>query len=181
MVLVAGCRSGRRVTRFDPAALLEHLAAHHVDFLVVGQGGAVLLGAPTTTIDLDIVPKRALTNAERLAEALAEINARRVVPGKSPGEWPAVEERDFLGWGPLSLMTDFGPLDVVPHPTAVGGYEDLLPRAQRVDIGRTVVGVVSLDDIIAAKEALGRAKDLVALPALYEARRRRDLGGREPG
>ena len=31
----------------------------------------------------------------------------------------------------------------------------LLPRAQRVDIGGTVVGVASLDDIIASKEALG--------------------------
>lgn len=168
------------MTRFDPAGLLEHLSAHHVDFLVVGQGGAVLLGAPTTTVDLDIVPKRAVTNAERLAGALAEINARHVVPGKSPSEWPPVEQRDFMGWRPLGLMTDLGHLDVVPHPAALGGYEDLLPRAQRVDIGGTVVGVVSLDDIIASTEALGRAKDLAALPALYETRRQRDLGGPGP-
>ena len=56
----------------------------------------------------------------------------------------------------------------------------LRPRARRVDIGGTVVGVASLDDIIASKEALGGAKDLGALPALYETRRQRDLGGPDP-
>lgn len=162
------------MSAFDPGRLLEHLVAHGVDFLVIGQGGAVLLGAPTTTVDLDIVPKRALDNAERLAEALAVIDARHVLSDRPRGEWPAVEERDFLGWQALSLMTDLGPLDVVPHPRAIGGYEDLVPRARRVDIGGTVVVVASLDDIIASKEALGRPKDLAALPALYETRARQN-------
>lgn len=155
---------------FDPGRLLEHLAAHQVAFVVVGQGGAVLLGAPTTTMDLDIVPERAISNAERLADALAMLNARHVLANQPAEHWPMVEDRDFLGWQPLSLMTDLGPLDVVPYPRAIGGYEDLLPRARQVDIGGVVIAVASLDDIISSKEALGRPKDLASLPALYETR-----------
>jgi len=168
------------MTAFDPGRLLEHLAAYHVAFVVVGQGGAVLLGAPTTTMDLDIVPKRAISNAERLADALAALHARHVITNRPADQWPAVEERDFLGWQPLSLMTDLGPLDVVPHPRAVGGYEDLLPNAKQVDIGGVVIAVASLDDIITSKEALGRPKDLAALPALYETRIREQRANPEP-
>ncbi len=54
------------------------------------------------------------------------------------------------------------------------------------DLGEISIRVITLDEVIASKEALGRPKDTAALPALYatrEALRRRKTetrAGREP-
>lgn len=82
--------------------------------------------------------------------------------------------RDFLGWPIRSYLTRHGRLDIVPSPAALGGYEDIAPRAVTVEVGGVVVRCASLDDVIASKEALGRPKDRAQLPALRAARAVRD-------
>lgn len=166
---------------FDPLRLLDVLVAHGGDFVLIGQAGAVLHGAPTATLDIDIVPRKDLENAERLTEALRELGARHIVANRKEAEWPALEERDFLGWRPLSLRTSLGPIDIVPDARGVGDYEDWAQRAERLRLEGFEVLVGSLDDIIASKEALGRPKDRAQLPALYATRQSlRDRAG-EPG
>ncbi|MBA2576885.1 MAG: hypothetical protein H0V05_09650 [Euzebyaceae bacterium] len=155
---------------FDPAALLRILDEHGVAFVVIGHAAAILRGSPTVTNDIDVTPERDIDNAERLFEALASTNARRPVAGLPPVDWPAVDERDFLGWGAVSYATDHGPIDIVPYPKALGGYEDLVPRAELFDIGGRRVLVAALDDVIESKEQLGRPKDRSQLPALYATR-----------
>jgi hypothetical protein len=65
-----------------------------------------------------------------------------------------------------------GPIDVVPFTAGVGGYEDLVGRAQPYEVSGRQVLVASLEDVIASTEALGRPKDRAHLPSLYALRAR---------
>jgi hypothetical protein len=86
----------------DLVALLRALTEGGIDFIVVGGGAAVLHGAPITTFDLDIVPRREPANASALMDLLSrhdvfiiESMKRKLLP----------RESDFLGRGQLNLST----------------------------------------------------------------------------
>lgn len=164
------------MTRFDPLRLLRVLIEHDVEFVVIGATAAWLQGNPTVSVDLDIMPRRDVDNAERLADALTVLEARTPGSGQ-PRPW---DVQDFLGWRPIQVLTSAGPLDLVPEAAGVGDYEDLIGRGVRMDLGNdgATVTVASLDDVIASKEALDRPKDRAALPALYATRRRLHEGER---
>ena len=158
----------------DPERLLRSLVDHEVEFCVIGAVAAWLQGNPTVTLDLDVMPARTLDNAERLASALNALDAR--VPGQ--GTATELEGADFLGWQPQRFDTEAGPLDVVPRAAAIGGYEDV--ATIELTIGEMSVRAITVDEVIASKEELGRPKDTAALPALYatrEALRRRKREG----
>lgn len=55
--------------------ILEILNKHQVEYIVVGGVAAVIHGAPMTTFDLDTLVKINAANAERLSEALSELEA----------------------------------------------------------------------------------------------------------
>jgi hypothetical protein len=157
------------VTEFDPERLLRALVDHEVEFCVIGAIAASLQGNPATTLDLDVMPRRDLDNADRLAAALNELGARR--PDKTGRE---LEGPDFLGWQSQRFETDAGPLDVVPQAAAIGGFEDVATIG--LTLGDLSIRAITLDEVIASKERLGRPKDTAALPALYatlEARRKK--------
>ncbi len=59
----------------DFGIILDTLTRHEVDFIVVGGVCAVLLGAPVTTFDLDIVHSRKKDNLEKLNTAFESIDA----------------------------------------------------------------------------------------------------------
>ena len=70
----------RSSAQFDLIALLDALAAEHVEYIVVGGVAATLHGSPRMTFDLDIVPEASKVNAERLARALGRIRATFAIP-----------------------------------------------------------------------------------------------------
>jgi hypothetical protein len=152
------------VTELDPERLLRTLTEHGVEFCVIGAVAAWLQGNPSVTLDLDVMPRRELDNADRLAAALKALSARR------RGDEAAVdlEGADFLGWQSQSFDTDAGPVDVVPRATAIGGFEDV--ATVELTLGDLAVRAITIDEVIASKEALGRPKDTAALPALYATR-----------
>lgn len=158
------------MTELDPERLLRTLVEHGVDFCVIGAVAAWLQGNPTVTLDLDVMPKRELENAERLAAALIELGARR----RGEDEATELEGADFLGWRTQHFDTEAGPIDVVPNAAAIGAYEDVATVELR--LGDLSVRALTIDQVIASKEKLARPKDTAALPALYatrEALRRR--------
>jgi hypothetical protein len=145
------------MTELDPEHLLRTLVEHEVDFCVIGAVAAWLL-------DLDVMPRRDLDNADRLAAALSSLGARRL-GSKTPLE---PDGADFLGWHTQRFDTDAGPLDVVPNAAAIGGFEDV--ATIELALGDLSVRVITIDEVIASKEKLGRPKDTAALPALYATR-----------
>lgn len=158
------------MSELDPERLLRTLAEHEVDFYVIGALAAWLQGSPAVTVDLDVMPRRDLDNADRLADALNALGVR-----ERDGEGRVeLEGADFLGWRPQRFDTDAGPVDVVPEAAAVGGYEEA--ATIELQLGDFRVRVLTLDAVIASKEELGRPKDLAALPALYAAREARRSG-----
>ncbi len=152
------------MTALDPERLLRTLVEHEVDFCLIGAGAAWLQGNPTATLDLDVMPRRDLDNAERLAAALNELQARP----RGRGEARELEGADFLGWKSQSFDTEAGPLDIVPLAAAIGGFEEVSTVELR--LGDLSVRAITIDEVIASKEKLGRPKDTAALPALYATR-----------
>lgn len=152
------------MTELDPERLLHTLADHGVEFCVIGAVAAWLQGNPAVTLDLDVMPRRELDNAERLAAALNELGARR----RGDNAAIALEGADFLGWQTQQFDTEAGPLDVVPRAAAIGGFEDV--ATIEMALGDISIRVLTIDEVIASKERLGRPKDTAALPALYATR-----------
>ncbi|HJR86976.1 MAG TPA: hypothetical protein VJ930_04915 [Acidimicrobiia bacterium] len=70
-----------------------------------------------------------------------------------------------------TLVTRRGDLDLALEPAGTRGYEDLKEDADEVKVAANptlVVKVASLADIIRSKQAVGRPKDLAALPLLRQ-------------
>ncbi len=158
------------MSELDPERLLRSLVGHSVEFCVIGAAAAWLQGSPTVTLDVDVMPRRDLDNADRLAAALNELGVR-----SSAGKPLELEGADFLGWHSQRFETEAGPLDIVPQAAAIGGFEEVPTIELQLD--GLAVRVATIDAVIASKEELGRPKDTAALPALYatrEALRNRD-------
>jgi len=152
------------MTGLDPEKLLRTLVDHEVEFVVIGAVAAWLQGNPSVTLDLDVMPRRDLDNADRLAAAL---NALSVRP-RGEDTATELEGADFLGWKMQSFDTDVGPIDIVPSAAAIGGFEDV--ATIELALGDLSVRTITIDEVIASKETLGRPKDTAALPVLYATR-----------
>jgi predicted nucleotidyltransferase len=150
--------------------ILELLDKHGVEFVVVGGVAAVLQGAPVTTFDIDALVKLSDDNAERLLEALRELDAHYREHG--PSHRPT--KSDLLAGGHLLLMTAAGPFDVLGFIGRNQSYDDLISSIEELTIGTMTVKVLSLDELIAQKSASGRDKDQAALRMLESARKRRE-------
>lgn len=147
----------------DLAALIDALLAGGVEFIVVGGAAAVLHGAPTTTIDLDIVHRRTPENVERLAEVLSDLDAvHRDLAGRVIR--PAREA--LAGEGQLNLSTALGPLDPLCRLHDGRGYDELLPHSIILTDGDRQIRVVDLPTLITIKASTGRARDRMVLPLL---------------
>jgi hypothetical protein len=110
------------------------------------------------------MPRRELGNADRLAAAL---NALAASP-QGGEQGVEIEGADFHGWDAQRFDTDAGPIDIVPLAAAIGGFENA--ATIKLALGEFSVRVITIDEVIASKEKLGRPKDTAALPALYATR-----------
>jgi hypothetical protein len=153
---------------FDPVAIFEALDRHGVRFVVVGGIAALAQGSPLPTEDVDVTPERGAENLDRLAAALADLDARlRTEDGEVV---PLPQDSRLLAQAETWMLTTrHGDLDLVFSPPGTGGYDDLTRDAFEVDLGRDVhVRVASLADVIRSKEASNRPKDRAQLPALRQ-------------
>jgi hypothetical protein len=143
-------------------AVLQTLANHRVEFIVVGGVAAVLTGAPVNTFDLDIVHSREPDNLQRLLGALRELDAcYRHRPEFRPNESHlATKAHQLLKTGVRSL----GILGAIGNGHT---HPDLLPHTELVEISADLrVRVLDLETQVAIKEECGREKDLAVLPVL---------------
>lgn len=151
---------------FDPARLLALLAAHEVDFVLIGGLAGALHGSPAATNDADICPSRTSDNLERLTAALVELDAR-IRTETEPDGLAFDRSAEFLGMVELlNTTTIAGDLGIAFVPTGTAGYDDLAVRAVEFEIDDLRVRVASLDDVIHSKRTAARPKDLATLPLL---------------
>ena len=155
---------------FDPRRILESLATHRVEYVLVGGVGGVLHGSPISTDDIDIVPSLSKTNLDALAAALNAMNARL-----QSAEYPEGIPIDFSGkdlqrwiveFRFLNLWTDFGKLDVMHRPAGFSGFQELASNAEELKVGPISIRVAALEDIIRSKQTVARERDLEQLPTL---------------
>lgn len=144
--------------------LLQKLADAGVDFVIVGGFAGVLHGSAYVTDDLDICAILSAENVAKLRVALVDQNpVHRITP----------QRLSFLQYPPegetvanLYLETDAGVLDVLGNVLGVGGYQELMRGAAEIPLFGRRVRVIGLEDLIRAKEALGREKDLLVAKEL---------------
>ena len=150
----------RREIPIDATAILRVLAAHHVNYVVIGGLAVQAHGHPRTTQDLDLVPEPTAENRARLLAALTELGARPV-GARAPARFSIPET------GVLELDTDVGGIDVHPAPLGAAPYAELRERALVIEL-EVPVPVAALDDLIAMKRASGRPIDRGDIVALTE-------------
>jgi hypothetical protein len=154
-------------SKFEPEAILEILARHQVDCVVVGGIAASLQGSPFPTIDVDITPRVDRANFERLSAALDELAAK--VRAEKTEPLPFSHNADSLMAVSIwNLTTQFGDLDITTTPSGTTGYDDLRRDAVTIKFRNVDVVVASLSDIVRSKGAAGRDKDRRVLPVLRE-------------
>ena len=92
------------------------------------------------------------------------------------GAPPASDEapRLLASMATMTFTTNAGPFDISLRPDGTDGYEDLAERTQQLRYRDRDVPVASLEDVIRSKEAAGREKDLLVIPALRAHLRRMD-------
>ncbi len=139
--------------------ILEVLASHEVDFIVVGGLAAVLQGAPTTTYDVDIVYSLAKPNQEKLLRALEELDA--TFRGDPRRLRPNLSHLDSKGH--KLLTTRLGDLDCLGTIETDTTYEDLLEHVDWIEIDSRATRVLTLERLIEVKRKLKRPKDQLML------------------
>jgi hypothetical protein len=142
---------------FDPAPILEALVRHDVDFVLIGGLAGTARGSAHVTYDVDVAYERSRPNLERLAAALAELEAS--LRG-APPDLPFVPDAETLAAGlNLTFDTRFGSLDILGEPAGGPRYAELRAGASAETAWGLTIQVASLDHLIAMKEAAGRDKD----------------------
>jgi hypothetical protein len=144
--------------------LFSALDRHKVDYLLIGGLAVSLHGVERATMDVDITVAMNPVNLAALIETAKELKLTPVlpVPLESLGnidllrEWHVQRNLEAFALrtpGLAGVTIDvllFPPLDMA----------DMLKRSIVFDITGTKVNVVSIDDLIALKKAVGRPIDL---------------------
>ena len=138
--------------------LLSAFSAEGVEFLVVGAYALAAHGVPRATGDLDCWIRPSDDNAHRVLRALARFGAPAVVANAS--ELAAPDLVVQLGVAPrrIDLMTS---VDGV-------AFSDAWPRRALHTVDGVELPLLSREDLILNKRAVGRPRDLADLAALAE-------------
>ncbi len=145
--------------KFDPAQAIEvarAFAKHGVDYLFIGKSGAILLGYPSTTQDVDIFAPKDRTNGAHLVAALRDSGFAI----SEEVELAIVGGKDFvqIKSGPFDI-------DVIHAPDGIESFAEAKSRSVTTADG---FPVTSISDIIRSKKATGRAKDKMEIPLLED-------------
>jgi hypothetical protein len=131
----------------------DAFSRHGVRYLFLGKSGAILLGFPDTTQDADLFIDKRPENGRSTVAALRDLGFNLTTDQAAQIE----RCKDFvqLKNGPFDV-------DLIFAPDGIEQFSDAWSR--RVEIEG--FPVCHIDDIIASKEATGRAKDRESLPRL---------------
>lgn len=142
----------------DFKLLLSKLAENDFDFIVIGGFAAAAYGSSFVTSDLDVCAILTPDNIEKLRMALVDLNPLHRIANNKPSflEIPKSVE----GISNLYLQTDAGVLDLLSNVTGVGDFQELSKSCIVIKIYGYQCKIISINDLIKAKLALKRPKDL---------------------
>jgi hypothetical protein len=123
----------------------EVFAKHKVEFMFIGKSGAILLGYPSTTQDVDLFPKKDAENGARIVKALRELDfeisdeiAEKII-----------RDVDFV-----QLKTGPFDLDLVFAPDGIESFDEAKKRMLMVE----GFPVANIRGIIASKEEFEKSR-----------------------
>ncbi len=138
--------------------ILKRLTESGVEFVLVGGMAATAHGSSMVTEDVDVCIRFDRGTIERMLAALRGLNPlQRMHPDRAP---LSVNPATYEGWRNLYVLTDAGQIDFLGEVTGVGGFDEVVRGAIAVDLGGFSCRVMGLEDLIQAKRALGRPKDM---------------------
>jgi hypothetical protein len=140
----------------DFKELLELLNSHKVDYLVVGSYALAFHGAPRFTGDIDLFVSPDTSNAKRILEALREFGFGSL--NLSEADFTSPDNVIQLGVPPVRV-------DIMTSLTGVS-WERANSNKVKGSFDKTTIYLISREDLIANKAALGRKKDLADIEAL---------------
>jgi hypothetical protein len=144
--------------------LFSALDRHKVDYLLIGGLAVSLHGVERATMDVDITVAMSPANLAALIETAKELKLTPVLPVPLESlsdigllqEWHAKRnlEAFALRTPELAGVT----IDVLLFPPV--DFAGMQQRAVEFDVAGTAIKVVSIDDLIAMKSAVGRPIDI---------------------
>ncbi len=154
--------------------MIDALARHEVQYVIVGGWAAIQHGAVRRTDDLDICPEWSRANLDRLGAALRELDAELAI---SPGKTVPVPVIDGVLLSRMQIgtwQTRAGGFDIlrgIPKTaTSEARFEELSARATTAEISGRKIRVADLEDVVRSKRIADRPKDHEALPELDKLR-----------
>jgi hypothetical protein len=155
----------RQPEPLDAQRILEELARHQVDFVLVGGMATQAHGNTRMTNDVDVIPHPDPQNLARLAEALRALDARVLNPGHEDLEIDAAMLPRATIW---QLATPHGDIDVLHEAPGAAPYDQLRERALVIALDELRIPVAGRDDLIRMKLARGRPVDRADVAALTD-------------
>jgi hypothetical protein len=152
-------------TPLDAERILDALAEHAVDYVIVGGLAVQTHGHVRTTVDIDVFPRPAPFNLARLADALNALDARVLNPGSEGMKIDATMLPRATLW---QFATRHGAVDVLHDAPGAPPYDELRSQALEIRFGDLKLAVAGRDDLIGMKRASGRPVDLEDIAALTE-------------
>jgi hypothetical protein len=149
----------------DAERILRALAAHEVDYVLIGGLAVQTHGHVRTTNDADLIPAPDPANLERLAATLRELDAKVLNRGE---EQTPVDAKMLPRATIWQFASRDGGIDVMHEVPGGRPFAELRERALHVRLGDIDVPVVDLDDLIRMKLARGRPIDLADVAALTD-------------
>lgn len=142
-------------------AIWDSFFQNKVKYITIGGFAVNIYGYNRNTGDIDIYLEDTIENRINLRKALKSVNL---------GDFESIETMQFIpGWTEFTLNYGLR-LDIM---TAVKGLEDksfnsLLENATVVKIGETPVFFIDYDNLIIAKKASNRPKDILDIEELVK-------------
>jgi predicted nucleotidyltransferase len=124
-----------------------------LEFVLVGNSGAWLYGSPLLTEDVDLFVRDSARNRKKIREFARLLGTVEMEPFAPLSKMLRVQHDELI----VDFIFRFG---------RDWKFESVRSRCELRVVGGFVVKLAGLPDIIAAKKAAGRPKDLAALPIL---------------
>jgi len=151
-VFKAGKRMSNELFYQDFLEFIQALNEQKVDYVLVGGYAVILHGYPRTTGDLDVWVRQSEDNYRRIEQAFAAFGM------------PVFDMTldNFIDSSQFDIFTFGTPPVSIDLMTRVKGlvFDEVFEQAAAVDLGEGLsVRLISLEDLLRAKRASGRAKD----------------------